>query len=115
MSNKFRDLLLMLLFCCPLLRSQTSMATLLGRVEDPSRVSISIADVQVVIVEHSGFQRFEQTSRNVEVGHLPSLVVVLSIGASPESAQWNASIQQELRGEFVGKVGYVAANGNHLS
>ncbi len=105
----------MLLFCCPLLRSQTSVATLQGRVKAPSRASISIADLQVVILEHSDCQRSEQAGRNVEVEQLLPSAVVLSVGALPESVQWNASIQQESRRKFVDKVGHMVANRNHLS
>ena len=34
--------------------------------------------------------------------------------ASPAIQEWNANIQRELPGKFVGEVGYVANKGNHL-
>ena len=121
MPSRFRYLFLILLLCCPLLRSQTSTATIRGRVKDPSGASIPAATVHVVnsltgtsvqattgqdgnfvvpyllpgqytlTAEDPGFQRFEQTGITLDVQQVLSLDILLEVGSASTTVNVNGT------------------------
>ncbi len=120
MPSRFRYLFLILLLCCPLLRSQTSTATIRGHVKDPSEHQ-SAATVHVVnsltgtsvqattgqdgnsvvpyllpgqytlTAEDPGFQRFEQTGITLDVQQVLSLDILLEVGSASTTVNVNGT------------------------
>lgn len=117
MTCRFCCLFLILVFCCPPSRGQTSTATLRGRVKDPNGAPIPAATVRIVnsltgtsvqvstgqdgnfvapyllpgqyalTAEHEGFQRFEQTGITLKVQGVLVLDVALVVGTVNSTVQ----------------------------